>query len=159
MPPRFPTEAERERREMLCALLDDGLVYVHLDARHDGASLPDHLADEPALVLKLSHGFHLETFDLGALEVVASLSFGGARFRCVLPYDAMFAFSTEHEPFVGYFPDAAPQEVIRALAVAIRPAPGPAEAPASADDVSGPEPRADTSRELRADPPTLRLVK
>ena len=34
-----------------------------------------------------------------------------------------------------------------------------APAPASADDVSGPEPRADTSRELRADPPTLRLVK
>ncbi len=164
VPPRFPTEAERVRRENLCALLDDGLVYVHLDARHPEASLPEHLAGQTALVLKLSHLFHLETFELGTLAVVAGLSFGGSRFNCVLPYDAMFAFSTEEKPFIRFFPDAAPEGVLEALAVAIRPAPeefeeGALEEEADTADEVEPAEQSATPRPDRTGPPSLRLVK
>ncbi len=150
MSSRFPTETERARRRALDALLDEGLVYVHLDARRPGVVVPDHLAGDAALVLKLSHRFHLDTFEVGPLDVTASLSFGGQRFCCVLPYEAMFAFSTDEQPFVAFYPDAAPEEVTDALAVAIRAAPEPAPAPA-------PEP---TDEQVEHKPrPVLRLVK
>lgn len=153
MAPRFPTPDEREKRARLTELLADQLVFVHLDARAEGVCVPEHLQDEAALVLKLSHRFGLETFDVGPVDVVAGLSFGGTRFRCVLPYTAIFAFSTDEQPFVAFYPDAAPAEVRAALEVAIRPAP---EIERSA---APPEPETETDDDPPKGPPTLRLVK
>ncbi len=112
---RFPSEAERTRRARLIELLDEGLVLVHLDARRSGVEVPANHAEDPALVLKLSRRFHLPEFEVGPLAVVAALSCAGERFRCVLPYDAIFAFSTQEQPLVDFYPESAPAELMERL--------------------------------------------
>jgi stringent starvation protein B len=144
---RFPTADERDKRQRLDALLADALVYVHVDARDERVQVPEHLKGEAALVLKLSHRFGLETFDVGPVEVVASLSFGGDRFRCVLPYAAVFAYSTDEQPFVAFFPESAPAELTEAIA-SVR---SESEVP--------PEPDAEVEGAPPPGPPTLRLVE
>ncbi len=157
MAQRFPTADERDKRERLDALLAQALVYVHVDARHERVEVPDHLKGEAALVLKLSLRFGLETFDVGPLEVVAGLSFGGERFRCVLPYAAVFAYSTDEQPFVAFFPDSAPAELKQAIAT-VRPT-EEAGSPPEVDGETEDEPLRDPPGPFSGSPPKLRLVE
>ncbi len=112
---RFPTAAERARRERLIELLDEHLVMVHLDARVEGVRVPEVHAQSPALALNLSRRFGLEIFELGPLTVRASLAFGDERFTCEVPYAAIWALSTREEGLVAFFPDSAPPEVLEGL--------------------------------------------
>ncbi len=115
---RFPDPSEREKRARLIALLDEGLVQVHVDARRDGVEVPAHLRDDPMLVLNLSRRFQLDVFEVGPLEVKASLSFGGNRQICVLPWSAVWAMSCDATGERAVFEDAIPPELLAAAEAA-----------------------------------------
>ncbi len=106
---RFPTASEREKRAQLLELIDQGLISVTLDARRPGVQVPAQLAKNPALVLNLSRNFHLDILEFEPLVIKANLSFGGVRFLCVLPYEAIYLASGSGKQL--FFFNDAPQEI------------------------------------------------
>ena len=106
---RFPTASEREKRAQLLELIDKGLISVTLDARRPGVQVPAQLAKNPALVLNLSRNFHLDILEFEPLVIKANLSFGGVRFLCVLPYEAIYLASGSGKQL--FFFNDAPQEI------------------------------------------------
>ena len=181
---RFPTESERTRRAKLIELLDRGLVEVHLDARREGVDVPEHLRDNPMLVLNLSRRFGLEVLELGPLVIKASLGFGTERYLCVMPWNAIWAFISKVDDEQVVFPDAVPNELLaaaqqafaempaedqaalRADAAALQHADGaltvaePGDAapePASTEDAPSTGPTVDPQAETKV--PFLRIVK
>lgn len=76
--------------------LAEGITRIVVDATHPGAKVPLKYKSNPALHLNLSFKYegHKMAFDQDALRV--SLTFEGAEFRVVLPYDCFLAAS----PFV-----------------------------------------------------------
>lgn len=154
---RFPDPSEREKRARLLEMLDAGKVMVYVDPRRPGVDLPPQFKGQVAVPLNLSHRFALETFEVGPLAVRASLSFGGERHLCVLPYRAIFGFYGHADSERVVFDDALPSEVL----IAEPAAPADADAAESAEGVdAGP---AEEAPEPSAPPasgrPGLRLVE
>ncbi len=110
---RFPTTEEREKRQKLIELIDQGLIALTLDPRQEEVVVPEHLKKGPRLLLNLSRNFHLPTLEFEPLCIKASLSFGGQRFLCVLPYQAIYMVQRGEE--VYFFPESAPPELTRFL--------------------------------------------
>lgn len=149
---RFPDTSEREKRARLLEMLDAGKVMVYVDPRRPGVDLPAQFKGQVAVPLNLSHRFALETFDIGPLAVRASLSFGGERHLCVLPYRAIFGFYGHADEERVVFTDDLPSEVIIA-----EPA-----APSEAASGAGPAPTEEApepSTPPAARRPGLRLVE
>ncbi len=125
--------AQEKRRTLLDFLdRDEGLVALHLDARHPGVAVPPHLLGEPALRLDIAYGFNLPRLEIDEEGVDAVLSFSGRNFACFLPWDAIFAMSRplhEGEGFV--WPPSMPPELLAAVE---------AKGPAPGDAVPAPEP-------------------
>ncbi|MBN2358413.1 MAG: stringent starvation protein B [Deltaproteobacteria bacterium] len=82
------------KRERLKKMLVKGMVMVHLDARHPGVSVPPQYAADPHLRLNLSYRFAPYDLDLGEELVQATLTFGGAPWRCQVPYGAIFLLTS-----------------------------------------------------------------
>ncbi len=119
MQTRFPTPTERQKRARLLSLLDDGMVLVRIDATHEGVDVPEHLRGTPGLALNLSYRFRAPVFEVGPFAVQASLSFGGDRHLCVLPYDAIYLLQSHATGTVVVFPEDAPvpfRDVLRRAA-------------------------------------------
>lgn len=144
MTTRFPTEQERKKRARLDEMLNEGLVLVHLDARHEGVDVPEHLKSELALILSLSRRFGLEVFELGPLAVRASLSFGGVRHMCVLPWEAIFGLTIQATGAQTVFPESLPTEIRVALQ---------SRSEAEASEVSGIEEELEGSEVEDLEPP------
>lgn len=89
MATRFPTAQERKKRETLLELLEAGMVMVYVDPSAPDVDLPAHLHEQDVVALNLSRKFGLEVFRVGPLAIEASLSFGGTRYHCVMPYQAI----------------------------------------------------------------------
>lgn len=167
---RFPSPAEREKRARLLELLDTGKVLVYLDPRRPGVDLPAHLMGEMTVPLNLSHRFGLPVFDIGPHEVRASLSFGGDRHLCVLPYSAIFGLFAHADGTRVVFADALPPEVAliaeRASRAEDRQAPrGDGRDAAAPEDAPGTQLDSSAPPEAAAEPdstpprrPSLRLV-
>src|SRR5690606_27390392 len=61
--------------------------------------------------LNLSYNFGIPDFEITDNHVQASLSFQGRRYCCVLPFNAVFAFTSHAQP-VGYvWPESTPEEL------------------------------------------------
>lgn len=108
---RFPDPSEREKRARLIEMLDVGKVMVYVDPRRPGVDLPIHLRGQVAVPLNLSRRFGLDVFEIGPLSVKASLSFGGERHLCVLPYRAIFGYYGHSDGSRLVFADSVPPEV------------------------------------------------
>lgn len=108
---RFPDPVEREKRRRINEMLDVGKTMLYVDPRNDGVDLPAHLMNEVAVPLNLSRAFGLDVFEVGPLDIRASLSFGGTRHLCVLPYRAIFGALNHVDGTRLVFPDALPPEV------------------------------------------------
>lgn len=139
---RFPTPEERARRAQLLEMLDAGKVLVQLTPRHPGTDLPEHLRDEMAVGLALSRRFALPVMELGPLEIRASLSFGGERYLCVVPWMAVFSLKSYVDETHVFYPESVPPELIAGLEMARRvaedaPAP-PASTPPAEEPVVTP---------------------
>ena len=91
-------------------------VLVHLDARAEGVSVPQHLSASPNLALKLSYLFHGETkHDETAIS--AYLRFNGQYQLCVIPWSAVWGLSNgEGESRV--WPEDLPKELAHVAAAA-----------------------------------------
>jgi stringent starvation protein B len=105
--PPDPTEAKRAHFRRL---LDDGIATLHLDPRAAGIEVPKHLRNQPMLLLNYSWRYHLADFAFDGDEVIASLSFQGAPYRCVVPWRAVFAVTDPRREGVVW-PDDVPPDL------------------------------------------------
>ncbi len=101
------------KREQLEALLQQGSVFVHLDPRRPGVSVPSWLARRPQLVLQLGYNFPIPIPDLtiGADGVRCTLSFNRAPHACVVPWAAVYALVAQ-DGAMSVWSDDLPPEII-----------------------------------------------
>ena len=99
-----------EKLEKFEALMQQGLVYVRLDARQTGVEVPEHLADDPALTLKLSYAFQGETTH-DETAITTYLKFSGQYQRCVLPWSAIWGMNGEDSKQT-LWPEDIPKELV-----------------------------------------------
>ena len=117
------------KREALLALLDRGMVMLHLDARREGVAVPTYLAHEEHLRLNLSYRFLLEDLVIDDWGVSASLSFRGQPFGCRVPWSALFALTRSGTDEGWLWPSDLPPELAQGAGVDTRPAGSPEGTP------------------------------
>jgi stringent starvation protein B len=88
-----PPSTPGSKRDALLALLDQGMVMMHLDARRAGVEVPSYLGHEAHLRLNLSYRFLLNDLLIDDWGVGATLSFRGQPFPCRIPWGALFALT------------------------------------------------------------------
>jgi hypothetical protein len=109
----------RQKCDQLRAMLDEGLVMIHLDPRPADVVVPAQFKSQPMLRLNLAWGFNLPALDIDEAGVYAVLSFNRSNFGCTIPWSAVFAMTwpdLEHDGYV--WPDSAPAEIRAAMALA-----------------------------------------
>jgi stringent starvation protein B len=101
-----------EKRSVVDAMLKDGPVLLHLDARRTGVRVPPDLAVDPSLVLRIGHNLTPAIPDLTLDDegVRATLTFRGVPHACVVPWSALFAVTNETGQGLVYDRDV-PSEV------------------------------------------------
>ena len=103
--------AQQKRRQLL-AMLEHGVVMVHLDPRAPGVVVPPQFADDPVLRLNLAYGFNLPALDIHGEGIFTILSFNRLNFACTLPWDAVFAMTAPHDGHEGMvWPESVPVEL------------------------------------------------
>lgn len=149
---QFPSAVNRKKRSQLQELLEAGWVMVHVVPGGPGVELPDGVHGQLAVALNL--GASLPDLELGHDAVSVTLSFGGVRARCVLPWEAIYSLRSHATEAQFVYPDDAPQRLRDHLTRARRsaerevpPAESSGEPESAPADDSAPRPR-----------PTLRLV-
>lgn len=80
------------KETVLAALLNEGSVYVRLDASYPGASLPKQHRENTELLLEIGYSMVIPIPDLVADKVGISgtLSFGRAPYFCLIPWAAVY---------------------------------------------------------------------
>lgn len=100
-------------RELIEELLKDDHCLVHINAATKGVTLPDHLAKNPTVTLKLSYYF-AGTLLMNESDITVELRFGGIPFTCTIPYTAIWAV-TSAGGFHTTFDEKAPHPSYPAL--------------------------------------------
>lgn len=102
------------KREVAEALLERGSVFVHLDPRHEGVSIPAWLRKQPQVVLQVGLDMPIPIPDLEIDEdgVRATLSFNRSPHWCIVPWEAVFALVGE-DGRGRVFLDSMPPEIRR----------------------------------------------
>ena len=103
------------KRERLLELLNTGKVMIHLDARREGVIVPAEYRDQAHLRLNLSRRFE-QPVEVGITHVRATLSFGGVRFACSLPWNAIFGMTSDSNAEPDIWFDDLPEEVLEKVA-------------------------------------------
>lgn len=162
-----------EKKTRLLGSLEQGLTMIHLDARRPGVLVPEHLKQEPHLLLNLSYRFDPPDLAIGEWGVRSTLTFGGKRFTIAVPWSALYAISSQHSKEFWMYPDDMPRELLEASPERLQGAASEVSAPVAGEK---PEVRAllrevvlekkgDDTTEPPKDPPEpprrghLRLVK
>ncbi|TNF27696.1 MAG: hypothetical protein EP329_19135 [Deltaproteobacteria bacterium] len=102
----------QQKRRQLNAMLDRGLVMLHLDPRVEGVVVPPQFGDDPVLRLNIAYGFNLPALNVDAEGVYAVLSFNRRNFGCTLPWDAIFAMTAPNDGHEGMvWPESIPAEL------------------------------------------------
>ena len=80
------------KEDVARTLLLRGSVFVHLDPRRPGVSVPEHLADQPQLVLQVGLDLPIPIPDLriDGDGVFGTLSFNRSPYTCKVPWAAVF---------------------------------------------------------------------
>ena len=111
------------KRQTLLQYLQRGVAMVHLDARRPGVVVPRQHADDAHLRLNLSFRYSIPDFEIDDRRIQATLSFAGAPFQCILPWESIFGI-TSHAGDGQVWPEDLPTEVMQTLATRKdRPAP------------------------------------
>lgn len=104
-------------KDILLQLLDQGLVMLHINARHPDVIVPPYLKDDHHLRINLSYRFRLTDLSIDERAVSVTLSFQKQPFHCVIPFTALWGLSQPHDPEnLILFPEALPIEML-ALAI------------------------------------------
>lgn len=107
-------EAPASKEAVVLKLLEEGDTMLCLDARHAGVHVPPQHAHDPALRLVLNLNFP-RPIDVTAAGISASLSFGGRRFACFIPMEALWAVFNPQTMQGTMWPDSMPPEVLANL--------------------------------------------
>lgn len=99
------------KRELLLSCLEDGLIMLHVDARHFGVRVPLHLKRDSHLRLNLSYDHPGVIITVGDNDVTANLSFNGQDFPCRMPLDAIFGVTSFQRGQLYLFGHDVPAEV------------------------------------------------
>lgn len=134
-----PTTPPPDKRTVIDDLLAKGPVLVHLDARRSDVAVPERFRNEPKLVLRFGYGLTPPIPDLTVNEhgMSATLTFGGAPFRCVLPWAAIYAAVADGEQRGMVWPDDIPEDLLMGAGDT---APSPPPAPPAPTSSSGAQP-------------------
>lgn len=124
-----------EKRPFVEELMGQGPILVHLDARHEGVSVPAKFEGDPKLVLRFGYGLSPAIIDLALDDdtLAGTLTFGGVPFHCVVPWGAVYAAVAEADHRGMVWPEDVPDDVIESLARGAA-----AEPPPPPPDASGP---------------------
>jgi stringent starvation protein B len=125
-----------DKHEFTASLMAEGPVLVHIDARHEEASVPDRFCDDAKLVLRFGYGLSPAIADLRLDDdgLSGTLTFGGVPHHCVLPWASIYAVVSEVDQRGMVWPDDVPGVVLEQMAQR-SPAPEP---PASAPSAAPP---------------------
>lgn len=102
-----------QKQDLLESILDtENSVLVHLDARK--ATVPAQFVDDYKLVvrvgLKMTPPMNLQLDDSDG--IVAEISFGDTITPCVIPWEAIYAYSSEHHQERLVFDEDVPYECL-----------------------------------------------
>ncbi len=112
----MPTEAQQldaEKLKTLNRCLLDEYVLVHINPKAPDVIVPEQLALQPTVTLKLSRLFR------GAMQVKtdrveAELLFGSSYFKCVLPFNAIWGVTNyKNENFIWGQSAPGPQAAVQ----------------------------------------------
>jgi len=112
------------KRQTLLQYLQRGVAMVHLDARRSGVIVPPQYARDAHLRLNLSHRYAIPDFEIDDRRIQATLSFSGAPFQCILPWESIFGI-TSHAGDGQVWPEDLPTEVMQTLSRPEQPGPQP----------------------------------
>jgi len=102
----------QEKKKRLLESLEKGMAQVHLDARRPFVAVPERFKDQPQLVLNISYRFEPPDLTVSDWGVRETLSFGGERFVCGIPWSAIFAVASVVTREFWMYPDDMPSEVM-----------------------------------------------
>ena len=119
--------APMSKETVILKLLAEGDTMLCLDARHPDACVPPHQAQNPALRLILNRDFP-RPIDVTEDGISVNLSFGGRRFDCYVPMDALWAAFNPHTMAGALWQESAAPEVLENLKaqLQVKPATEPA---------------------------------
>ena len=85
------------KREFAIALIQESSVFIHLDPRKEGVTVPGWLKKQPQLVLQvgLNMAVRIPDLDLGEQAICCTLSFNRSPFFCWVPWPAIFGLVGE----------------------------------------------------------------
>ena len=106
--------APASKEAVVLKLLAQGDTMLCLDARHPDACVPPHQARNPALRLILNRNFP-RPIDVTPEGISVNLSFGGRRFDCYIPMDALWAAFNPQTMEGALWQESASPEVLENL--------------------------------------------
>ncbi len=105
----------QSKEAVILKLLAEGDTMICLDARQQGVRVPLQHAQNPALRLVLNLNFP-QPIHVTAEGVSANLSFGGRRFGCYIPMEAVWAAFNPQSMEGMMWPESAAPEVLAEIA-------------------------------------------
>jgi stringent starvation protein B len=87
---------------------------IHLDARRPGVLVPDHLRNEPQLLLNISYRFTPPDLTVSEWGIRETLTFSGKSFCVAVPWTALYAISSHATKEWWMYPEDMPPELISA---------------------------------------------
>ena len=108
------------KKQTLLQYLQRGVTMVHLDARRPGVVVPPQYAGDAHLRLNLCYRYSIPDFEIDDRRIQATLSFSGAPFQCILPWESVFGI-TSHSGDGQVWPEDLPTEVMQTLGRPERP--------------------------------------
>lgn len=90
-------EMSEKKREIFSLCLESGVTSVVLDATVSGVVVPDRFKGARDLVLNYSYRYDLPDFSFDEKLIVGSLSFSGAPFKCIVPWNAVLGIGSQTE--------------------------------------------------------------
>lgn len=109
-------DAPTSKEAVVLKLLAEGDTMLCLDARYQGVHVPPQHAHNHALRLILNLNFP-QPIEVTAQGVSANLSFGGRRYACYIPMEAVWAAFNPDTMQGMMWPDNMPAEVKADLAL------------------------------------------
>lgn len=98
-----------EKHAHLDRLLAKGTVMIFIDSRRPDVIVPPAHKENVQLMLNLDYAYEIPDFKVAEDHIEASLSFNQQNFFCVLPLDAIYAFSSKVDEEIVVFPEDVPQ--------------------------------------------------
>lgn len=99
-----------EKKAKFEELMQDEFVLVHLDARDEKVIVPESLAGNPSLTLKMSYAFQGQILHDDE-QITAYLKFAGVYVECVIPWSTVWGMTSSDQQ-QAIWPEDLPKEVM-----------------------------------------------